>query len=92
MARGEPRVLTADVRQIIRRTVHPDDPDFGDSVERLAEDSGTSTRTIYRILGNESDSLQLDLADRIVIAAHGHLSECRLVTVTGAVVEYDYEC
>jgi hypothetical protein len=69
-------VLTEDVAAVVRRAVDPDD---GDTVKALAERAETSTRTIYRVLGHEKCHLDLDLADRLVLAAGGNLNECRLV-------------
>ena len=81
-------MLTADVCAVLRRAVRPDDPDEGEAVQVVAERAQTSTRTIYRILGGHSRSINLDLADRVVLAADGHLSDCRLVMPDGEVVPY----
>jgi hypothetical protein len=85
---AEPSVLTEDVYRILRRAVRPDDPDEGEAVQVVAERARTSTRTIYRILGRQSETLNLDLADRVVLAADGHLSDCRLRMPDGSVVPY----
>jgi hypothetical protein len=76
----EPRVLTADVATTLRRVVRPDDEDAGDSVALIAEKAQTSTRTVYRVLSVSTETLSLDLADRLVLAANSHLalSGCRL--------------
>jgi hypothetical protein len=76
------------VRVILRRAVRPDDPDEGEAVQVISERARTSTRTIYRILSLDSQELSLDLADRVVLAADGHLHECRLVMPDGRVVPY----
>lgn len=73
---------------VLQGAVKPDDPDAGDAVALIAELAATSTRTIYRILGRESESLDLGLADRVVMAAGGHLSSCRLVLPDGELVDY----
>ena len=40
----------------------------------LAERAGRSARTIYRVMDYHPDTLiQLDLADRLLVAANGHL-------------------
>lgn len=54
----------------------------------VAELAETSTRTIYRILGKQSETLDLGLADRVALAAGGHLSGCRLRFADGRTVEY----
>ncbi len=85
----EPRAHTADVRDVLRRVVRPDAPDDGDAVSTLAEQAGTSTRTIYRILGGEYGvTMKLDLADRLLIASGAMLHEIRVHTSAGALVEY----
>jgi hypothetical protein len=74
----EPRVVTADVSAILRRVVRPDDDDAGDSVKLIAEKAETSTRTVYRVLSISTETISLDLADRLCLAASAHISSCRL--------------
>lgn len=76
----EPRVVTADVAAVLSRVVQPAFDDAGDSVALIAEKADTSTRTVYRVLSVSTDTLSLDLADRLVLAANSHLalSGCRL--------------
>jgi hypothetical protein len=80
----EPKVVTEDVAIVLERVVRPGDDDGGEAVSLIAERADTSTRTVYRVLSSRpSDddpipSINLDLADRLVIAAGGHLSACRL--------------
>ena len=78
----EPRVVTDDVAAVIRRAIGPDE---ADSVALIAERSGRSTRTIYRILGREWPTIALDLADAVCLASGAHLSECRVVEPGGTV-------
>lgn len=82
MPEAEPRVVTDDVAGVIRRAIGPDE---ADSVALIAERSGRSTRTIYRILGLEWPTIALDLADAVCLAAGAHLSECRIVGTNGAI-------
>lgn len=90
----EPRVLTADVRAIIRRVVSPDDPDLGEAVKVFAGRAELSTRTVYRVLsGRAGDathppSISLTVADKLVTAAGLHLQECRVLLEDGRVVDY----
>lgn len=86
----EPRVLTEDVARALRRIVRPDDDDAGESVALIAEKADTSTRTVYRVLSISTETLNLDLADRLVLAANSHLAlaGCRLKWPDGSVTNY----
>lgn len=85
---AEPTVLTADVRTILRRAIRPGE-DEGDTVTMLAHTAKTSTRTVYRVLGGEyRDTMNLDLADRLVLAAGSHLVHTRLQMPDGRLVDY----
>lgn len=86
----EPRVLTSDVQTILRRVIRPGDEDGGESVALIAERAAVSTRTVYRVLTPDPEKLtiQLDLADRLVLAAGSHLAMCRLVWPDGRITEY----
>ena len=74
---AEPRVVTVDVARIIERALGYDRSK--DSVAMIAERGDTSTRTVYRVLDIEWEDISLDLADRLLVAADGHISECTLV-------------
>lgn len=78
----EPRVLARDVKAALRAAIRPDD-DEGESVVLISEKAGISTRTIYRILGDEYEDLSLDMADRLLIACDGDLRFCELVPPAG---------
>lgn len=84
----EPRIVTKDVATVLRRVIHPDDPDQGDSVALIAEKADTSTRTVYRVLSHSTETLGLDLADRLCLAAGYHLAECRLAWPDGSTTPY----
>jgi hypothetical protein len=84
----EPKVLTADVQRILRRVVQPGQDDAGDSVVTLADRAGTSARTVYRVLSRTTETISLDLADRLCLAADAHLSECHLVWENGRITDY----
>lgn len=94
MPEPEPKVLTADVQRVLRRVVHPDAEDEGDSVELIAHKADTSTRTVYRVLAsaptekNPVPTIKLDLADRLCIACDSHLWECNLVYEDGRIEPY----
>jgi hypothetical protein len=84
----EPRVMTADVQRVLRSVIQPDADDAGESVVALASRAATSARTIYRILALNSETISLDLADRVCLAANGHLMTCRLVWPDGRIQWY----
>lgn len=85
---GEPRVLTSDVAAVLEPVVRPDDDDLGSSVSLIAEKAQTSTRTVYRVLSHHTETINLDLADRLCLAAGSHLAACRLKHADGAVRPY----
>ena len=91
----EPKVVTLDVQAILRRYVKPDNEDAGESVTLVAEKAGVSTRTVYRVLNPKPDPktgevqpIALSLADRLCLAANGHVSACRLQYPDGTVTPY----
>lgn len=84
----EPSVMTIDVQRVLQRVVRPDLDDAGESVTMLAERARTSARTVYRVLAKTTDKINLDLADRLCLAADAHVSECRLVWTDGHVTRY----
>lgn len=85
---SEPKVLTEDVRTILRRVIRPDDDDGG-GVAMIAERADTSTRTVYRVLSpKHSDAISLDLADRLCLAAGSHVALCRLKWPDGRITSY----
>lgn len=86
----EPRVVTSDVQAILRRVIRPDDEDAGASVALIAERAKVSTRTVYRCLNpsESKESISLDLADRLCIAANSHVAMCRLMWPDGRVTPY----
>lgn len=76
-AAPEPRIYTSDVRDLLIPHIRPG-MDEGESVAAIAEQAGTSARTIYRILALETDTLGLDLADRLLVAVGESLVFCRV--------------
>lgn len=84
----EPRVLTSDVESILRRAIRPDEEGQGESVSLIAEKAGISTRTVYRVLQQSTDTISLDLADRLCLAADSHLAHTKLRWPSGAVTPY----
>ena len=87
---AEPRVLTEDVQEILRRRIRPGDEDAGESVALIALRAGVSTRTVYRCLNPEESkaTISLDLADRLCIAADSHLAHCRIIHPDGQITDY----
>lgn len=72
----EPRVVADDVRKILDRYLdRAAHLQRGEAVEVLAERAEVSTRTIYRILEGNRKWLELDQADRLLLAADAHLTD-----------------
>jgi AraC-like DNA-binding protein len=86
----EPRVLTVDVQEILRRVIRPDDEDAGKSVALIALRAGVSTRTVYRVLNPQESkpTMEMRMADKLCLAAGAHLADCRIVTGDGDVLDY----
>lgn len=84
----EPRVVTSDVRSILRRVIRPGDEDGGASVSLVAERAKVSTRTVYRVLQGTTETISLDLGDRLCLACEAHLLQCRLRWPDGSVSDY----
>lgn len=84
----EPRVITADVRKILRGVIRPGDDDSGKSVGLVAERAKISTRTVYRVLQGSTDTISLDLGDRLCLACGAHLLLCRLKWPDGSITAY----
>lgn len=90
MSEVEPRVLTEDVQRVLKQMVRTGEESEGESVTVVAEKAGTSTRTVYRVLARTTESISLDLADRLCLAASSHLRECRLLWPEGLITDYSY--
>jgi hypothetical protein len=73
----EPRVYTRDVKSLLAPHVRKGDEE-GESVALIAEIAGTSTRTVYRVLALETETIGLDLADRLLVAVGENLVFCRV--------------
>lgn len=86
----EPRVLITDVQAILKAVIRPGDEDSGKSVALIAHRAEVSTRTVYRVLNPEEgkESISLDLADNLVLAAGSHLALCTLVWPDGRTADY----
>ena len=85
MTPGEPRVKAADVVAILDRHLNfATHLQRGEAVEVLAERAGISTRTVYRILEGNRKWLELDQADRLLLAAGSHINEVRLESLDPA--------
>lgn len=76
---AEPRVITDDVKRALNLAGITADKQNKGSVDRIARRVGVTPRTIYRVLECKTDTIKLDLADRIMVALGRHVSECRLL-------------
>lgn len=85
----EPRVITEDVQALLRLRIRPGDDDAGASVALIADAAKVSTRTVYRVLNPDESkpTISLDLADRLCLAAGGHISRCRLLWPDGRITD-----
>lgn len=71
----EPKVRAPVVRDLLLRHLRLDEESAGESVAVLAERTGVSTRTIYRVLDADGrPTLSLDLADRLLLGIGEHLA------------------
>lgn len=79
----EPRIDHRDLRTTLEGAGFSRRGD--DSIARLAEASGLSTRTVYRALDPKLDRepATLDTADRLLVAAGRHLSCCDAIWPDG---------
>jgi hypothetical protein len=90
----EPRVLVDDVQRVLEAVVRPTNANGeqieGESVTLIAEKAGVSTRTVYRVLKPDpsKDTISLELADSLCVAANSHLKHCRLKWPDGTVTPY----
>ena len=90
-AKKEIRVMAADIKAILIRTRSAsagNSDEAKHSRKALAEVAGCSSRTIDRIMADERETIELDMADRIVLAAGGGLNECRVLLPTGEIEDY----
>lgn len=72
----EPKVSGDDVRRVLEGYI--DRYDYlprGEVVEIIADRAGVSTRTVYRVLQGARDWLDLDQADRLLIAADSSVQD-----------------
>lgn len=75
----EPRVVAGDVAVVLRRRVKPHLDGVGESIASVAERSTTPEDTVLRVMQGKWKTISLDLADRLLVACGGHISECGLV-------------
>jgi predicted transcriptional regulator len=80
---NEPRVLCEDVKRALNQAGVTADKKNKGSVEKVALSVGVTPRTIYRILDCRTESIKLDLADRVLLAVGCRVNECRLVWKDG---------
>lgn len=90
-AKKEIRVMAVDIKQVLLRTRSAavgKTEEAKNSRKALAEVAGCSSRTVDRIMADERETIELDMADRIVIAAGGGLNECRVLLPCGTIEDY----
>lgn len=84
----EPRVLTSDVKAVIELAIDPANESSNRTVEFVAEQSNVSTRTVYRVLQEHTDSISMRLADILCLSSGSRVQRCRLVWPNGEVTSY----
>ena len=75
----EPRVVAADVADVLKRRVMPDIDGAGESIASIADRSSTPEDTVLRVMQGRWKTISLDLADRLLVACGSHLYECELI-------------
>lgn len=78
MSPTEPRVITADVAKLLSDVI---DGDTGreQTIDLIADKADTSPRTVYRVLSLSTETISLDLADRLVLAVDQHILSCEVI-------------
>lgn len=79
----EPRVDAASVAAVLKRQIDT----YGYEPHSITERAGVSLDTFRRVLRGRWDTISLDLADRLLVGAGGHISEVQLVDEHGEPVE-----
>jgi hypothetical protein len=77
---GEPRVVAEDLITILNRAGYfaPRSGREGLPLAPLAEQAGSSVKTLSKLLRKEWKTIDLGLADRLCVAVGAHIGECRL--------------
>lgn len=76
--RPEPKVEIrgADVAEILKRRIRPGALDAAEVRAAIAEQAGCSTETVKRIEDGKFEWVELDRADKLIVAAGGQLADC----------------
>lgn len=75
---AEPRVVAEDVAAVVRRYLDKY-PSVEAARQQMAEEVGCSTETVKRLTRGAWETIDLDLADRMLVVCGGHLSECTVL-------------
>jgi hypothetical protein len=78
-AEVEPRVVAADVADVLRERVKPELDGVGESIASIADRSSSPEDTVLRVMQGKWKTISLDLADRLLVACGAHISQCELV-------------
>lgn len=80
MQRPEPKVEVRgeDVAEILKRRIRPGSLEAAEVRSAIAAQAGCSTETVKRIEDDKFDWVELDRADKLIVAAGGHLAECEI--------------
>lgn len=74
----EPKVRGADVARCLKRRIIPGALDAAEIRASIAEQAGCSTETVKRIEDGKFDWVDLDRADKLLVACGAHLNECEV--------------
>lgn len=82
-AEVEPRVVASDVAVVIRSRVLPHLDGAGESIASIADRAHAPEDTVLRVMQCKWKTISLDLADRLLVACGGHISQCELIFPNG---------
>lgn len=71
-------VRAADVAVCLKRRILPGALDAAEIRASIAEQAGCSTETVKRVEDGKFEWLDLDRADRLLVACGAHLHECEV--------------
>lgn len=71
----------SDVIRALERVIIEGDPERTQIRATVAAAAGVSVETVKRVMRGHWDTLDLDRADRLMVAIGAHISECEMVWI-----------